>query len=112
MDTLPALGGVNVATEQSNVAHCKASCGFSVHTKFVAPDSTEAPASRVMGLPTVAGDEIPSGVTVKFAFRDGVTPGVQVVAGATRSGHGESWLVMYVGLPLNGPEPFTNHGKS
>ena len=94
MSMFPALKGVNVATEQSNKVHCRDACGFSVHTKFVAPDSTDAPASRVTGFPTVAGDEMPSGVTVKLAFRDGVTPGVQVVAGATRSGHGESWLVM------------------
>src|SRR5579864_687503 len=112
MSMLPALKGVNVATEQSNKVHCRDACGLSVHTKFVAPDSTLAPASRVTGLPTVAGEEMPSGVTVKFAFRAGVTPGVHVVAGAVRSGQGESWLVMYVGLPFNGPEPFTSHGKS
>src|SRR6476646_10209631 len=100
---LPVLFSVTAATEKSNKVHCRDACGFSVHTKFVAPDSTEAPASRVTGLPTVAGDEMPSGVTVKFALSAVVTPGVQLVAGATRSGHGESWLVMYAELPFNGP---------
>src|SRR5512137_396608 len=85
MSMLPALKGVKVATEQSKVVHCKDACGFSVHTRFVAPDSSDAAASKVTGLPTVAGDETPSGVTEKLAFSDGVTPGVQVVAGATRS---------------------------
>src|SRR6185503_18362766 len=71
MSMFPELKGVNVASEQSNVTHCRDACGFRVHTKFVPPDSTEAPASRVTGLPTVAGDEMPSGVTVKFAFSVG-----------------------------------------
>jgi hypothetical protein len=87
MGILAALVGVNVASEQMKFMHW---IPFRLHTKLVAPDSTEAPASRVIRLPTVAGEEMPSGVTVKLAFRPVVTPGVQLVAGAVRSGHGES----------------------